>query len=413
MVHRQEWKIIADIMAILIDIFNLAEQLSIYFISKENDFDESAQQRFFFILFAVGGASVFKPLLVHPILFVLFGISIEIGELVSYLKLLSNTTSLLVVAILFFTFEVIFHLISLIGLLREEKDYFKDFAKNCCTLPGRVFLYGLLFETQILFLFLDSQSSFRQTFYEVLMILATFFGLSAIDKGAKRCCLMNEDEDEKSLYTVWEAILALLSAIEAPIFVITAVVYASQALQHKEQLKTYDFVIYIIIIITYGSALLSLALTLLCTLCLCASAFFKAILSEIHILVQFSLLSPILMSLLIILIIRNIHHARKRIVNRIVIHQYACTKKCDLQLNKILLLQAITIERHLSFLNRSMSFYVYTLVGSQFRLEIRQFINKLSTCTCHRRRLKKRRIGIDGRLTTADVDPQRPTVPYK
>ncbi|CAF3806316.1 unnamed protein product [Rotaria sp. Silwood1] len=398
MVHRQEWKIIADIMAILIDIFNLAEQLGIYFISKENDFDESAQQRFFFILFAVGGASVFKPLLVHPILFVLFGISIEIGELVSYLKLLSNTTSLLVVAILFFTFEVIFHLISLIGLLREEKDYFKDFAKNCCTLPGRVFLYGLLFETQILFLFLDSQSSFRQTFYEVLMILVTFFGLSAIDKGAKRCCLMNEDEDEKSLYTVWEAILALLSAIEAPIIVITAVVYASQALQHKEQLKTYDFVIYIIIIITYGSALLSLALTILCALCLCAGTCVKAllqhdfyrILSEIHILVQFSLLSPILMSLLIILIIRNIHHARKRIVNRIVIHQYACTKKCDLQLNKILLLQAITIERHLSFLNRSISFYVYTLVGSQFRLEIRQFINKLSTCTCHRRRLKKK-----------------------
>ncbi|CAF3641079.1 unnamed protein product [Rotaria sp. Silwood1] len=127
------------------------------------------------------------------------------------------------------------------------------------------------------FLFLDSQSSFRQTFYEVLMILVTFFGLSAIDKGAKRCCLMNEDEDEKSLYTVWEAILALLSAIEAPIIVITAVVYASQALQHKEQLKTYDFVIYIIIIITYGSALLSLALTILCALCLCAGTCVKAL----------------------------------------------------------------------------------------------------------------------------------------
>ncbi|CAF2770410.1 unnamed protein product [Rotaria sp. Silwood2] len=276
--HLQERKTIADIMSILIDIFNLAEQFGVYFIAKEKDLDESEQQLFFLILFAVGGASVFKPLLVHPILIVLFGISIEIGELVSYLKLLSNTTSLLVVTILFFSFEVIFHLISLIGLVGEEKDYFKDFAKNCCTLPGRVILYGLLFETQILFLFLDPESSFRQTFYEILMILATFFGLSAIDKGAKRCCLINDDEDEHSLYTVWEAILSLMSAIQAPILVITAVVYASQALQHKDQLKTYDFVIYIIILITYGSALLSLVLSILCILCLCAGAFVKVLL---------------------------------------------------------------------------------------------------------------------------------------
>ncbi|CAF1069559.1 unnamed protein product [Rotaria sordida] len=267
-------------MFILIDIFNLAEQIGVYFIIKHDDLDEDTQQRFFFILFGVGGASVFKPLLVHPVLMVLFSISIEIGELVSYLKLLPNTTSLLVVIILFFCFEVIFHLISLIGIWdNDDQNRCRNFAKGCCSLPARILSYGLLFETQILFLFLDSRSSFRDTFYEVLMILGTFFGLSAIDKAAKRCCacFQDKDEEENTLYSAWEVFLSLLSAIESPIILIAAVVYASQALQNKDQLKTYDFVIYIIILIFYGSLLLTLALTLLCTLCLCAGEVLKCL----------------------------------------------------------------------------------------------------------------------------------------
>ncbi|CAF3370567.1 unnamed protein product [Rotaria sp. Silwood2] len=268
-------------MLILIDIFNLAEQLGVYFIAKQNDLDENEQQRFFFILFGVGEASVFKPLLVHPILIVIFSISIEVGELVSYLTLLSNTTSLLVVVILFFSFEVIFHLINLIGICGDDHnhDHCQNFAISCCTLPVRVFLYGLLFETQILFLFLDAQSSFRDTFYEVLIIFNTFFGLSAIDKVARYCCPVGqkEDEGENILHTVWETSLSLLSIIEGPILLITAVIYASQSLQNKDQLKTYDVVIYIIILISYGSALLALALSILCSLCLCAGAFLKVL----------------------------------------------------------------------------------------------------------------------------------------
>ncbi|CAF0857184.1 unnamed protein product [Rotaria sp. Silwood1] len=161
---------------------------------------------------------------------ILFSISIEIGELVSYLKLLSNTNSLL---------GVVFHLISLIGIWGDDHDRCQRLAISCCTLPARIFLYGLLFETQILFLFLDYQSSFRDTSYEILIILNTFFGLSAIDKAAKYCCALGQEENEgeNTVYSVWETFLSLLNVIEVPILLITAIVYASQSLQNKEQLK--------------------------------------------------------------------------------------------------------------------------------------------------------------------------------
>lgn len=280
MVDSGKWKLLGAVMLILIDILNLAEQLAVYFISKQNDLNEIEQQRFFFILFGVGGASTFKPIFVHPLLVTLFGISIEVGELVAYLKLLSNTTPLLIVVILFFCLEVIFYLISLFCLWNEDKDYFENFAINCCLLPARVLLYGVVFETQILFLFLDSQSSFRDTFFEILMIFSTYFGLSSMEKASKRCCGITEEEDSEYTIThLWEIILSILSAIEGIIIIITAVVYASQYLGNKDQLKTYDFVIYIMIIISYGSVLVSLASALLCSLCLCATSMGQALIS--------------------------------------------------------------------------------------------------------------------------------------
>lgn len=276
MVSTSRKEVFASIMVILIDIFNLAEQLGVYFIAKQDDLDETKQQLFFFILFGVGGASVFKPLFTHPIVMALFSIGIEVGELVSYLLLLSNTTSLLVVAILFFCLEVILHILALYGELGLEKDYCEDLAKNLCTLPARIFVYGLLFETPILFLFLDPTSSFRGTFYEILLVFATFFGVAMIEVLGKRCCGAAAEE-ERTIHTAWQGFLSLLNSILGLIITITAVVYASQAVQHKDQLKTYDFVIYIMVLVSYGGALLAASIALLCTLCFCAGALVTAV----------------------------------------------------------------------------------------------------------------------------------------
>ncbi len=163
------------------------------------------------------------------------------------------------------------------------------------------------------------------------------------------------------------------------------------------------------------------------------------IFSDSQLLVQFSLLPPILMSFFVILIIKNIHASHKRIANAVVAHQQARIRKRDLQLSKMLLLQVIitivcslplavsqllttmtltwtktllrlTIEnffaqigRQLAFFNCSISFYLYTLAGSQFRLEIRQIINRLTMFICHKRLLEKRRIGINPNLVTPNA----------
>ncbi|CAF4120171.1 unnamed protein product [Rotaria magnacalcarata] len=168
-----------------------------------------------------------------------------------------------------------FHLISLICLRDNgDKDRFTNCTEDCCTLPVRVVSYGLLFETQLFFLFLDTSSPFRGTYYEILMILSTFFGLSAIEEVARRCCGMDEDDDEADidLEVIWQGILRLFIVIEAPIVMLTGVVYASQSLTDRSSLKTYDFAIYIITLITYGSGLVALFFSLLCSLYLCAES---------------------------------------------------------------------------------------------------------------------------------------------
>ena len=155
------------------------------------------------------------------------------------------------------------------------------------------------------------------------------------------------------------------------------------------------------------------------------------IFSDVQLLVQFSLLPPILMSVFVVLIIRNIRRSHKRIATTVVAHHHARIRKRDLQLSKMLLLQVsitiicslplavsqllttmtltwtktllrITTEnffsligRLLAFFNCSISFYLYTLAGSQFRLEIRQIINRLTLLICHQRLLEKRRIGTN------------------
>lgn len=155
--------------------------------------------------------------------------------------------------------------------------------------------------------------------------------------------------------------------------------------------------------------------------------------SDIQILVQFSLLPPLLMSVFIILIIKNIHASHRRIANTVVAHHHARIKRRDVQLSKMLALQVAVIifcslplavsqllttmtlnspktplraaaegflafiGRQLAFLNCSISFYLYTLSGSQFRVEIRQVFNQLSMCLCGRRLLEKNRIGVGHR----------------
>ena len=105
------------------------------------------------------------------------------------------------------------------------------------------------------------------------MVLATFFGLPMVEKGANKACHMEEEsseENDEKIFAAWEGFLAILGSLIGPIITITAVIYCAQMLPNRSQYKTYDFAIYIITIISYGSILLSFVCCLGCTACLCA-----------------------------------------------------------------------------------------------------------------------------------------------
>lgn len=149
-------EVIARCTLILIDIFNLAEQFGIYFISKE------AQQRFFFILFGVDCAT------------------------------------------LFYAIEISLHLID---LYTTKSDLDEITGKTCLAayggFPVRLLLYGLIYTGSILFIFLDSNSKFRDTYYECLTILSVFFGISYIDLVISSSCQSDSDDNtEEKIYRV-------------------------------------------------------------------------------------------------------------------------------------------------------------------------------------------------------------------
>lgn len=161
--------------------------------------------------------------------------------------------------------------------------------------------------------------------------------------------------------------------------------------------------------------------------------------NDIQILVQFSLLPPLLMCLFVIFIIRNIRHSHARLANVVIAEHQARLKKRDLQLSKMLVLQVIItilcalplalsqltttatsgwtksamslaienfftqLGRNLAFFNCSISFYLYTLSGTQFRVECRQMFNELAMFLCQKRCFKQRRVGVECELTPGQI----------
>ena len=249
---------IAGIAMILIDVFNLAEQFGIYFIAKENSLDESVQQLFFFILFGVGGATVIRPMLPWSKLQTVFSICIEIGELISYLVVLPRSKSLIAVATVFFVMEILLHFVLLWGAKSngfkiEKKICIRDFC--CC--PIRVLMYGLIYSSPILFLFLDPNSKFRDTYYENLLILNVFFGVNYIDLMFSYICEEESDPSiDELIYCVWQYVILVIYNILAIIVLITTLVFAGQALNRHatgdEVLKQYDFGVYIYCLVNCG-----------------------------------------------------------------------------------------------------------------------------------------------------------------
>lgn len=250
--------VIAGFAMILIDVFNLAEQFGIYFISKEESLDESAQQQFFFILFGVGGAMLFRPMLLWSKLQTIFSVLVETGEFICYLVILPRTTSLIVVATIFYVVEVVLHSFLLWGSKSNHDEISTEIClRDYCCFPLRVLMYGLIYSSNILFLFLDPNSQLRDVYYEVLLILNVFFGISYIDLSFSPMCKEeSQPAVDETIYRIWQYTTIIIYNILALIIMITTLVFAGQAIRKhatgEETLKQYDFGVYIYCLVNYG-----------------------------------------------------------------------------------------------------------------------------------------------------------------
>jgi hypothetical protein len=171
--------------------------------------------------------------------------------------------------LLFFGLEIILHFITLYA----TKSNLDKITSGICLrdygcFPVRVLFYGLIYSSPIVFLFLSSDSQFRQTYYEILLVLNVFFGVSYIDLTFEPLCASESEPSEEALvYRIWTYITLFIYNILAIIIMITTMVFAGQAIRRnatgEEILPSYDFGVYIYCLVNYGL----LALGQLCNCC--------------------------------------------------------------------------------------------------------------------------------------------------
>jgi hypothetical protein len=269
-------EIIAGLALIFIDIFNLAEQFGIYYITNSDSLDQTSQQRFFFILFGIGGASLIRPMCLWSKFKVIFSMLIETGELIAYLTLLPLTTNLIVVASVFYGIEIILHIFNLYAIKSNFDEITSPIClRDYCCFPVRILFYGLIYSSPILFLFLDPDSKFRDTFYENLLILNVFFGVTYIDFTFESLCASeSKPSNDEVIYRIWQIVTLIIYNILAIIIMITTMVFAGQAIRRHETgdevLAQYDFAVYIYCLVNYG-LLACGQLMNCCSMCLSAS----------------------------------------------------------------------------------------------------------------------------------------------
>jgi hypothetical protein len=202
---------------------------------------------------------------------------------VAYLNISNSIDELTRAAGAFFALELLFHLINLV------MAFYLDFIEKCHCIESAKgcfisFCVGIPYYVAIniapaLHLFLDSDSPFRDTYYEILTILNLFFGTALIELMMEIPMFdtfSSKDITQKLVAIVWSDIRFACSIILIPITLITQIVLTANILRdhdnEKETLKDYDLVIYYITLGEASVGLLTITI-LLCVLC-CALPFF-------------------------------------------------------------------------------------------------------------------------------------------
>lgn len=267
---------IIGVLHILIDIFNLAEHLGLYFIARFDHINEGTQQRFFFIMFAIRGASSFEDCCCHPVAKIICSIIIEIGEYMCYMTILPRTHSLIVVATFFLISLMILYLTNMILVVKNPFESKLMVTVNVSLTPLRILFYALLYELHVLTLFLEESSPFRGTVYEILMILNAFFGIITVYKfieiiariyTVKHDAKKNEEiTTERMISLSWQIFVFFFNIFIGIVMMIIGLIYTYQALRNESALKAYDYTVYIILTVWYGTLLTLLVVLMIVAL---------------------------------------------------------------------------------------------------------------------------------------------------
>lgn len=167
------------VLCIFIDVLNLGEQLGIYFAQKAIKLDEIKEREFFFILFGIGAANLFKPIFHNERIKTAISLLIDIGELFCYLFVLERTTGVMAIALTFFGLQMCFHVINI--YLAETKGKTPMVGDKIKEFFYRLLIYISINIGPLLTLFLDSESRFHQALYEISFIISIFLHNVLID----------------------------------------------------------------------------------------------------------------------------------------------------------------------------------------------------------------------------------------
>jgi hypothetical protein len=264
-------KAICAIMTILIQVFNLAEQIGIYWAQQQLNLDDAQSRQFFFILFGIAGANMFKAFFSSERRKAVVSLIIEVGELVCYLTILGTTATIIGVSVAFFVLEVACHIVYLC-LCHEDKK--KKISEKVFEFARQVFIIAMINTGPILTIFLDSNSQFRQPVYEMPFVFALFFSNIILDildsipswiKDAKSKISANNDEsssplpnlevknllkEKHSIQRVWMGLIYLVGSLFNIVFFnILNIVLASLELEYGGTLPSYDHGLYIYLIV--------------------------------------------------------------------------------------------------------------------------------------------------------------------
>lgn len=264
---------------ILLDITNLAEQLTVLILCKLADISHEDERRLFFILFGISCASLLNTLFISRRKQILLSIVIEVAEFGGYVSMFHLFDPNVVGKIIAFTmgigtlsclaFQLMLHVVNIIIVGRTDDE--SSPCQRIALLFYSAFIFIIQNGNQFVILFLRPNSQFHDTYFETLTTIGLSMASvingvgedvvrSSIRKFASAITSTDTNRIQElgalselrdhlkgnftKIYRYWFYGILASSFIMWPVSVITMVVYASQELR-TSLLPLYDRVILI------------------------------------------------------------------------------------------------------------------------------------------------------------------------